>query len=89
MVNTDAVTAGAFPDALDEDDQPGWLVRDVGLVESHDANDGSTWGRFEYDLASQRLFRNQQETLMFIIGQTSSGQSLVYHLFTRVLVKDA
>ncbi len=88
LVNSDALTAGAVPESNDEDDQPGWLLRDVGIAETHDVNDGSNFLRMEYDLASQRRFYNQQNRLIFEISQGASGQSLVWHLFARVLVKD-
>ncbi len=87
LVNSDAAAATAFPNPEDEDDQPGWLLRDVATLQTSDVDDGSQFLRMNYDIRAERLFRNQQQSLYFIIDQAASGNNLGWDLLTRVLVR--
>jgi len=85
-VNADARAAGAFPDADDMSDRAGWLMRGRLVFNSNAVSDSSQWAQRHYDLRSQRVLRNEEEELQFIIDSTSSFTA-DWSAYIRVLVK--
>ena len=87
LMNQDAVSAGAFPDADVATDNVDWLVRGAEVVSATSLTDSSQFVSVFRDLRAQRMLRTGQELLEFIIDQSTSGQVIGYDLFTRILVR--
>ncbi len=85
FVNIDAVTAGAFPDADDEDERADWLGRGRLVAITSVANDGAGLVHSTYDLRAQRRFRTETDKLMLIGDDT--GGNLRLSFMSRVLMR--
>ncbi len=85
-MNADARAAGAFPDADDMSDRPGWMVR--GRLQNIMLNvqDSSQWTRLHLDLRGQRRLRSEEDELQLILD-SSAGFTVEWSPFIRVLVK--
>ena len=86
MVNADARAAGAFPDPDDMNDRASWLVRDK-VENQMTAQDTSQWSRVQLDLRAQRVFRNEEEELHFLVTNAATGFTIQWGAFIRVLLK--
>ena len=86
-MSEDAVTASAFPDADAALDLTDWLIRGAAVIRMSDTDDGAQLVRIEKDFRAQRVLRGATDETHFIIDQNTSGMSIVYHLYTRILVR--
>ena len=83
----DANTAGAFPDADAALDLADWLVRGASIIKMSDVDDGSQFVRVSKDYRAQRILRGATDETHFIIDQNTSGATVNWDLWTRILVK--
>ena len=86
VVNGDARAAGAFPDADDITDRANWLMRGRMYTIHDSLTDGSQVARREYDLHSQRVFRNAEDELQLVLDN-GNANTLAWAAFIRVLMK--
>ncbi len=86
LVNSDAAAAGSFPDPQTMTEQPGWIYRDMTTVATPSAG-ASNVEPETYDIRGQRLFRNQELGLYFIIRNEAAAIGVQYNVYTRVLCK--
>jgi len=88
VVNADAASAGAFPDADIETDNVRWLVRGMHFNATTALDQSSNYltSMTEKDLRAQIKFRSEQEELTFIVDH-SSGGGILLDLMIRVLVR--
>jgi len=87
LVNRDAADVVVFPDPGVANDRADWLVRGAESLLMSDINDGSQAVRVSRDLRAQRMLRDRQATLQFVIDQGASGMTVTYDLFVRVLIR--
>ena len=66
IVNDDAISALAFPDVDNADEQPGWMWRAAAVIATSDPNDSSQMVRFIRDLRSMRRLPGEDVSLMLI-----------------------
>jgi len=89
LVNADAVTAGAFPDADVETDRADWMIR--GLITTGApalASEFGALGMLKMDLRSQRVIRGESTELRLIFDDLGAAAGGVFvTLLARVLVK--
>jgi len=87
FVDADAVVAGAFPDADDEDERVDWLVRDrLFCVLGTQTRGGA--GHSALDLRAQRKYRSELDQLRVIFDLDLNGTGGVFISFIfRVLMK--
>jgi len=84
----EAVSAGAFPDADDEDERVDWLGRGR-IVNTTDLLFRPENMRFRaYDLRAQRIIRDEFQQLRLILDVDSNGTGgLFVNVFCRVLLR--
>ena len=87
VLNGDAVIAQAFPDADVSSDRADWLARGQESVVTSVVSDGSQLVRVFRDLRAQRVIRSEEDELHFIMDQNTSGMTVQYDLFSRILVR--
>ncbi len=86
IVNADARAAGAFPEAADFSDRPGWLGRGLINNKQSDLSDSSQWSREKLDLRSQRILRNEEDELQLIL-ENGGSNILEFTAYVRTLMK--
>jgi len=84
----EAASAGAFPEADDEDERVDWMGRGRMMSTMSSLGDGAALGRVSRDLRAQRVIRDefQQLRLILDLDAVAAGGILVTFI-TRVLVK--
>ena len=87
VMNADARAAGAFPDVDDISERPGWLVRGRLTAISANLSDMSQQDRVLLDNRSQRILRNEEDELQFIVDAGSDGFGMLWFMYIRTLVK--
>jgi len=87
VVNSDAAAAGAFPEADDLSDRPGWMIRGRLENKQSDLSDSSQWTRKELDIRGQRKLDSEEDELRMIFDAGTTGFTLEFSLFWRVLMK--
>ena len=87
LVNEDAASGGTFPDADQSTDRADWLARGAELVSVTDLFNGQQYARVDRDLRAQRVIRADTDEFHFIIDQDSSGATVNYSVWTRVLIR--
>ena len=85
-ISEDANTASAFPDADSALDLADWLIRGAEVVLTSDVNDGSQAVRVFRDVRSQRILRGATDQTHFVVDQATSGTSVTYDVYSRILV---
>jgi len=86
-MNADARAAGAFPDADDMSDRPGWMIRGQLTTIQASLSDSTQWDRRFLDIRSQRVLRNEEEELQLIVDNLSGGAVVgEWAAFIRVLM---
>ncbi len=86
VMNADAVSASAFPEADDMSDRPDWLARGRMQTIQASLSDSSQWRRLMLDLRSQRVLRSEEDVYVLILDATTSGFQLNFSSFIRTLV---
>ena len=86
MMSLEAISAGIFPDADDEQDQPGWLWRTGKSVFTSDSTDHAQGTFFSYDIRSKRKFPSEDHRLVLIADMQSGGNNVNIDGAIRTLV---
>ena len=86
-VTEDAATADAFPDADIAGDEADWLFRGAAHALMSSVNEGHQLTRVHADIGTSRVLHGATDETHFIIDQDSSGMTITYALFARVLVR--
>ncbi len=86
LVDEDAFAAAALPDVNEEQEQPGWLLRDASLVITSNLSDRSQMMTINNDLKAQRKFAGNSARLVFLFSNGGSS-SVVLNGIIRMLVK--
>ncbi len=84
----EAVSAGAFPDADDEDERVDWMGRGRMHVKTSNLNEGRDMGHMTRDLRAQRVIRDEFQQLRLIVDADANGAGGIFLTFAiRVLLK--
>jgi len=83
----EAVVAGAFPDTDVGADQVDWLVRGMLIVQGVSANGTESFDIDRHDLRAQRVLRDVQRQLHFILDASSISGGISFFFIARVLVR--
>ena len=86
MVNKDAVSAGAVPEADVNADRADWLLRGRSRNLSGNLSDPTQVFHREYDLRAQRVLRSEEQTLALILDHGSGG-GIDFFWMSRILMK--
>jgi len=87
ILNQDAVTAGALPEADVTTDRADWLVRGWLAAKSANLSDITQTDRVELDLRAQRKLHSEEDALTIVYDASASGQDLQVAHFVRTLVR--
>ncbi len=86
LVDEDALTAAALPDANEESEQPGWLFRGAQNFRVSDVNDYTQEVAIKQDLKGQRKFAGNSSRLVLLVS--NGGANAVFlNGMIRLLVK--
>jgi len=87
MVNADAQSAGALPDPSGPDQVP-WLMRDHAVIVKATADDQQSMVYRQYILHGQRVIRDAQTSMVFVIDSTAitAAMDAIYHITGRILL---
>jgi len=88
LLSGEAVSAGAFPEADDEDERVDWLGRGRMFAITTTIGDGASIGHMERDLRAQRVIRDEFQQLRLILDIDATGTGGFFVTFiTRVLLR--
>jgi len=87
FVNSDAASAGAFPDTDVATDNVDWLGRGTLFSFSSSLADQSQDDRFEGDLGASRVWRSEQDQFHLIFDASASGTDTTVRVAARVLLR--
>ena len=85
MVDDDAMSAGAVPEANSAGEQPGWIFRSQRVISTTDPNDSSQFLKWDLDIRARRKLTGENSNLLLIINAGSLSASVNSDGWARML----
>ena len=87
IVNADALTASAIPEADVVSDRADWMVRGWLAAFSNSLSDSTQTDRVMADIRTQRIMRSEEDALIVIYDNALNGVSIQVAHFIRTLIR--